>query len=222
MRPCRQTGACFSTRRCACIRMFAPSHPSCSMMAGSGRFPISTVRCWTARRRFAGAGLWFVPVDHDGNQSSSPGGGRARRSAGRRAPRGWRALDRTNERAAPFAARRHPDHRAVQRSGRRARRRACRRAPASAPSTSSRAKRRPWSSARWPHRRPKMPRAGWSSSTASTASTSPSRARRCACILVGNPRLFEPECRTPAQMRLANAFCRYLEMAQTVALEAGA
>src|SRR5204862_7842186 len=36
---------------------------------------------------------------------------------------------------------------------------------------------------------------------------------RCACILVANPRLFEPECRTPAQMRLANAFCRYIELA---------
>jgi uncharacterized protein len=36
------------------------------------------------------------------------------------------------------------------------------------------------------------------------------------CILVGNPRLFEPDCRTPEQMRLANAFCRYLEIANTV------
>ena len=36
---------------------------------------------------------------------------------------------------------------------------------------------------------------------------------RCACILVANPLLFEPECRTPHQMRLANAFCRYLELA---------
>jgi uncharacterized protein len=36
------------------------------------------------------------------------------------------------------------------------------------------------------------------------------------CILVGNPKLFEPDCRTPEQMRLANAFCRYLEMANTV------
>ena len=36
---------------------------------------------------------------------------------------------------------------------------------------------------------------------------------RTACILVGSPRLFEPECRSPAQMRLANGFCRYLELA---------
>jgi len=39
---------------------------------------------------------------------------------------------------------------------------------------------------------------------------------RCACILVANPKLFEPECRTPQQMKLANAFCRYLELAGTV------
>jgi uncharacterized protein len=38
---------------------------------------------------------------------------------------------------------------------------------------------------------------------------------KCLCILVGSPRLFEPECRTPQQMRLANSFCRYLEIAQT-------
>jgi len=36
---------------------------------------------------------------------------------------------------------------------------------------------------------------------------------RCACILVASPRLFEPECRTPRQMQLANAMCRYVEMA---------
>ncbi|MCB1013222.1 MAG: AAA family ATPase, partial [Microthrixaceae bacterium] len=39
---------------------------------------------------------------------------------------------------------------------------------------------------------------------------------RCMCILVANPRLFEPECRTPRQMQLANAFCRYLELARTI------
>jgi predicted RecB family nuclease len=34
-------------------------------------------------------------------------------------------------------------------------------------------------------------------------------------ILVCSPALFEPECRTPEQMRMANAFCRYLELAKT-------
>jgi predicted RecB family nuclease len=35
---------------------------------------------------------------------------------------------------------------------------------------------------------------------------------RCLCILVASPRLFEPECRTPRQMRLANGLCWYREM----------
>lgn len=39
---------------------------------------------------------------------------------------------------------------------------------------------------------------------------------RCACILVANPRLFEADCPTPRQMQLANAFCRYAELATTV------
>ncbi len=35
-------------------------------------------------------------------------------------------------------------------------------------------------------------------------------------ILVGSPRLFEPECRNPRHMKLANALCRYLELASVV------
>jgi predicted RecB family nuclease len=38
---------------------------------------------------------------------------------------------------------------------------------------------------------------------------------RCACILVANPNLFEAECRTPEQMRMASAFCRYIELARS-------
>jgi predicted RecB family nuclease len=36
---------------------------------------------------------------------------------------------------------------------------------------------------------------------------------RCAVFLVASPRLFQPECRTPRQIQLANAMCRYAEMA---------
>jgi uncharacterized protein len=36
----------------------------------------------------------------------------------------------------------------------------------------------------------------------------------CACILIANPRLFEPECKSPRQMQLANALCRYVELAR--------
>ena len=39
---------------------------------------------------------------------------------------------------------------------------------------------------------------------------------RCACILVASPRLFEPECKSPRQMQLANAVCRYVELARAV------
>src|SRR5690606_3609717 len=36
---------------------------------------------------------------------------------------------------------------------------------------------------------------------------------RCACVLVASPALLAPECQTPAQMKLANALCRYVELA---------
>jgi uncharacterized protein len=39
---------------------------------------------------------------------------------------------------------------------------------------------------------------------------------QCACILVASPRLFEPECKSPRQMQLANALCRYVELAKVV------
>jgi len=37
---------------------------------------------------------------------------------------------------------------------------------------------------------------------------------RCAVFVVASPRLLEPECRTPRQMQLANALCRYVELAR--------
>ncbi|WP_334420468.1 DEAD/DEAH box helicase [Bradyrhizobium sp. AZCC 1588] len=39
---------------------------------------------------------------------------------------------------------------------------------------------------------------------------------KCMCIVVASPTSFEAECRTPRQMQLANAFCRYLEMASSI------
>ena len=45
---------------------------------------------------------------------------------------------------------------------------------------------------------------------------------QCACIVVASPRLFEPDCHSPRQMRLANAFCRYLELARIVDFDRGA
>lgn len=37
---------------------------------------------------------------------------------------------------------------------------------------------------------------------------------RCAAIVVASPKLFEPDCQTPRQMKLANTLCRYREMAK--------
>jgi len=39
---------------------------------------------------------------------------------------------------------------------------------------------------------------------------------KCMAILIASPGVFEADCRTPRQMQLANAFCRYLEMAQPI------
>ncbi|MFO7695351.1 MAG: TM0106 family RecB-like putative nuclease [Vicinamibacterales bacterium] len=38
----------------------------------------------------------------------------------------------------------------------------------------------------------------------------------CAAIVVASPRLVEPECKSPRQMQLANALCRYREMARRI------
>ncbi|MDD1134107.1 TM0106 family RecB-like putative nuclease [Pseudomonas shahriarae] len=39
---------------------------------------------------------------------------------------------------------------------------------------------------------------------------------KCVCVLVASPTLFEAQCRTPRQMQLANAFCRYDELAMRI------
>jgi uncharacterized protein len=39
---------------------------------------------------------------------------------------------------------------------------------------------------------------------------------RCIAVIVASPALFQVECKTPRQIELINAFCRYLEMAQVI------
>ena len=39
---------------------------------------------------------------------------------------------------------------------------------------------------------------------------------RCVAVIVASPALFQVQCKTPRQIELANAFCRYLEMARRV------
>jgi uncharacterized protein len=41
---------------------------------------------------------------------------------------------------------------------------------------------------------------------------------QCLCFLVASPAIFEPDCRSPWQMQLANALCRYRELATEIAL----
>ena len=42
---------------------------------------------------------------------------------------------------------------------------------------------------------------------------------RCAVIAVASPALFAPECQTPGQMQMANAWCRYAEMAGRLTID---
>jgi predicted RecB family nuclease len=39
---------------------------------------------------------------------------------------------------------------------------------------------------------------------------------RCVTVIVASPALFQVQCKTPRQIELANAFCRYLEMARSI------
>ena len=39
---------------------------------------------------------------------------------------------------------------------------------------------------------------------------------QCVAVIVASPALFQVQCKTPRQIELANAFCRYLEMARPV------
>ena len=39
---------------------------------------------------------------------------------------------------------------------------------------------------------------------------------RCVAAIVASPALLAPDCRTPEQMRLANPFCRFLELAEAI------
>ncbi|KRB30871.1 nuclease [Mesorhizobium sp. Root172] len=43
---------------------------------------------------------------------------------------------------------------------------------------------------------------------------------KCLSILVASPEVFEAECKTPRQIQLANAFCRYLEICSVIQLPA--
>ena len=166
----------------------------------------------------AGAGLWFLPVAHDGNQSSSPEEVVAVAALVERLTAGdvrWRKRDETEHPLrlediliiAPYNAQ-VGDLSA--------------RLPGARVGTVDR------------FQGQQAPVVVYSMTTSTPAdaprgmeflyslnrfNVATSRAR-CACVIVGSPRLFEPECQTPRQMKLANACCRYLELAQELPIEA--
>jgi superfamily I DNA and/or RNA helicase len=41
---------------------------------------------------------------------------------------------------------------------------------------------------------------------------------KCVAAIIGSPALLQVECKTPRQIRLANALCRYLELADPIVL----
>jgi uncharacterized protein len=162
---------------------------------------------------FAGAGLWFVPVEHDGNQSASPEEAERVEEIVRcclvTGDVAW--IDRSGARkpltladvliVAPFNAQvgllkaRLPEANVgtVDRfQGQEA--------PVVIYSMTTST----------PEDAPRGLEFLYSLHRLNVAS---SRAR-CVCVLVASPRLLEPECRTPRQMRLANALCRYVELAR--------
>lgn len=42
---------------------------------------------------------------------------------------------------------------------------------------------------------------------------------KCMAILVASPQVFEADCRTPRQIQLANAFCRYIELCEPIDIQ---
>ncbi|HEU4363841.1 MAG TPA: C-terminal helicase domain-containing protein, partial [Candidatus Krumholzibacteria bacterium] len=166
--------------------------------------------------RFEGAGLWIVTVDHDGNQSDSPEEAEAVESV-------VEALLGKGSRWVDADGQEHPlepkDILVVAPYNRQVTR-------------------------LYEHLSPRGVKVGTVDKFQgreapvviySMASSSPSDAPRgmeflydlnrlnvatsrakCATILVASPKLFEPECKSPRQMKLANALCRYVEMARVV------
>ncbi len=162
---------------------------------------------------FAGAGLWFVPVDHDGNTTSAAEevavvhalieslihGGVWIDEDGQRRPL---ALDDVLV-VAPYNAQVADLSRALPPGARvgTVDRFQGQEAPVVIVSMTTSA----------PEDAPRGMEFLYSPDRLNVAT---SRAR-AACILVASPRLFEPDCKSPRQMQLANAFCRYLERATT-------
>ena len=153
-----------------------------------------------------GTGLRWLRVEHTGNRQDSPEEVEAvvgeigrLTAAGVQRRRRSRSSRRTTRRSTGSAPPCPPPSR-------------------SARSTSSRASRRRSCSTRWRARAARTCRAASSSSSRATGSTSPSRGRSASRTSSCSPRLLEVDCRTIEQMRLANALCRFVELASEPSL----
>ena len=148
-----------------------------------------------------GTGLRYLPVEHDGNRQQSQ--------------EEVEVVKAEVERllAAGSAGGRDHGRLAVQHAGERAARGVAEARCASAPSTSSRARRRQSSSTRWRARVATTFRADSSSCSPATGSTSRSPERAASPTSSRARACSEVNARTIAQMRLANALCRFVELA---------
>ena len=151
------------------------------------------------------AGLYFAPVEHSGNSSSSV---EEAAEIVARIARDWPRHERDIIVVTPYNAQRRPASRAGWR-------RQAAITFESAPSTSSRGKRPPSSSISMATSSgEEMPRNMEFLFERNRFNVAISRAR-AATVLVCNPRLLDISCRNPAEMALANLLCAFKERAAT-------
>ena len=161
-----------------------------------------------------GTGMRFLGVDHAGDRSGSPEEAERIARPHRRPPLGRRDLDGRVRAEPPADPRRHPG-RSLPTTTRSARSPGgCRPGPGSGPSTSSRARRRRSSIYSMTTSSPEdAPRGMEFLYSLNRLNVATSRARGLS-LVVASPDLIRVRCRTPRQMRLANALCRLVEVAE--------
>ncbi len=159
-----------------------------------------------------GAGVRFLPVEHTGHATAAPEEARGGRGGDRAAARD--AVHARTASSGRSARRTSSSSRRTTRTSAACARRSRTSGSASAPWTSSRASRRPSCSSRWRARPGRTcPRGLEFLFSRNRLNVAVSRAR-CLAYVVANPRLLEASCRTVEQMRLANALCRFVELAE--------
>lgn len=170
-------------------------------------------QCLTGLDAVAGSHLWLIPVEHDGNQSASDEEVEAVATlVNQLLATGSNWIDESGSARQVMAA----DIRVVAPFNAQVNRLAERLGPLGVPvGTVDKFQGQTCAvviysmATSWPEDAPRGMEFLYSLNRLNVAT---SRAR-CAVFVVASPRLFEPHCRTPRQMRLANALCRYRELA---------